>query len=337
MASTTHSITPSLVDDPRHNLEKWTESVETIARSMCAMHDVTGALTLVMSDVKWTSMPVNLTNPIHVAAGQPAVYRNRPAYAMPADHAGNATAAVVNTHRMATTRHNDFSFSSSYLTTVLLTSLGEANEDTLRTTFPALAPYMLDPRQIVDTMLAKHGVATGDVVSKLLTPLSQPLTSLSDLTKHMSTFLLASQRLTRSGQGETAYNYFKLCLETVSSFPSIGMCLTTYYSAYPAIINQSLATLFPHLENMKDYLLKSDPGTHFSGSAQHGGTRSQRRNRNKGNTKGSKQTAQVNPRTQARTPRWSPHGPILLAATPHPPPPRTMHHTSWKSSAYRLC
>jgi hypothetical protein len=127
MASTTQNITPSLVDDPHHNLEKWTESVETIARSMCAMHDVTGALTLVISDV---------------------------------DHAGNATAAAVNIHRMAATRHNNFSFASSSLTTILLASLGEAYEDTLRTTFPDLAPYMLDPRQIVDTMLAKHGVAT---------------------------------------------------------------------------------------------------------------------------------------------------------------------------------
>jgi hypothetical protein len=217
---------------------------------------------------------------------------------------------------MAATRHNDFSFASSSLTTVLLASLGEANKDRLRTTFQALAPYMLDSCQIVDTMLAKHGVATGNEVSK---PLSQPLTSLSDLTKHMSTLLLVSQRLTRSGQGETAYNYFKLFLETVSSFYSIGVCLTTYYSAYPAIINQSLATLFPHLENMKDYLLKSDPGTPFSGSGQHRGTRSQRRNnRKKDSTTGSKQTAQANPRTQARTPRWSPHGLTLLAATPAP-------------------
>jgi hypothetical protein len=96
---------------------------------------------------------------------------------------------------------------------------------------------MLTPRQIVDTMLARHGVATGDDVSKLLLPLSQQLTSLSDLTKHMSTFLLASQRLTRSGHGETPYNYFKLFLEKVSGFPSIGMCLTTYYSAHPAIID----------------------------------------------------------------------------------------------------
>ncbi len=44
------------------------------------MHDVTGALTLVMSDAKWDLMPINLTNPVDVAAGQPPVYRNRPAY-----------------------------------------------------------------------------------------------------------------------------------------------------------------------------------------------------------------------------------------------------------------
>jgi hypothetical protein len=152
-------------------------------------------------------------------------------------------------------------------------------EESLRTTFPDLALYMLTPRQIVDTMLAKHGVATGDDVNKLLTPLSKPLMLLSDLTKHTFTFLLVSQRPTRSGQGETAYNYFKLFLESVSGFPSIGICLTTYYSAYPAIANQSLTTLFPHLENMKDYLLESDPGNPFSGSTQNSSTKQQKQRR----------------------------------------------------------
>ena len=147
MSSTTYNITPSLVDDPRHNLERWTENVETHARSMCAMHDVTGALTLVMTDAKWESIPANLTNPIDVAAGQPAVYRARPVFDMPQAHANNAASAVVNIHRMAVTRHNDYSFASSTLTTALLASIGEANEDTLRTTFPDLAPYMLTPRQ----------------------------------------------------------------------------------------------------------------------------------------------------------------------------------------------
>ena len=339
MSAQTYNITPSLVDDSRHNLEKWTECAETVARGMCAMHDATGALTHVMTDEKWQRMPVNLTNPVDVAAGQPAVYRARPVFDMPQAHANNATSAVVNIHRMAVTRHNDYSFASSALTTALLASIGEANEDTLRTTFPNLAPYMLTPRQIVDTMWDKHGVATGDDVSKLLIPLSQQLTSLSDLTKHMSTFLLASQRLTRSGQGETPYNYFKLFLESVSGFPSIGMCLTTYYSAHPAIINQSLATLFPHLENMKDYLLKSDPGTPFSGSAQHGGlTRKQRRDRaNQPKNKGNQlKTNPANPRTQARTPRWSPHGPTLLAATTAPTPAPTSDYAPYVAEIQRL-
>ena len=145
--------------------------------------------------------------------------------------------------------------------------------------------------------------------------------------------------MTRSGQGETPYNYFKLFLETVSGFPSIGMCLTTYYSAHPAIINQSLATLFPHLENMKDYLLKSDPGTPFSGSAQHGGlTRKQRRDRaNQPKTKGNQlKTNPANPRTQARTPRWSPHGPTLLAATTAPTPAPTSDYAPYVAEIQRL-
>ena len=90
MSSATYNIFPSLVDAPRHNLERWIENVETHARSMCAMHDVTGALTLVMTDVKWERIPANLTNPIDVAAGQPAVYRARPTFDMPQAHANNA-------------------------------------------------------------------------------------------------------------------------------------------------------------------------------------------------------------------------------------------------------
>jgi hypothetical protein len=85
----------SLVDDPRHNLEAWSENVETHARNMCSAHDIMSARTLVLSDDTWESVPANLTNPIDVAAGQPAVYRNRPDYDMPADHAANVASGVV--------------------------------------------------------------------------------------------------------------------------------------------------------------------------------------------------------------------------------------------------
>jgi hypothetical protein len=107
---------------------------------------------------------------------------------------------------------------SSILNTALLASIGEQNRNHLKTTFQALKLYMLSPREIVDTMRAEHGVATSDDVSKIRDPLSRALTSLSDLTGHMDSFLLASQRLTRSGQGETDYSYFELFLETVSGF-----------------------------------------------------------------------------------------------------------------------
>jgi hypothetical protein len=143
--SSSATITPSLVDNTRQNLEGWTESYETYARSMCAMHDVTGALTVVLPDPKWNLMPVNLTNPVDFAAGQPPVYRQRPDYAAPAAHANNATAAVVSIHRLATTRHTDFTFASSNFTTALLVSIDATNTDILRTTFPDLAPYMLTP------------------------------------------------------------------------------------------------------------------------------------------------------------------------------------------------
>jgi hypothetical protein len=104
-------------------------------------------------------------------------------------------------------------------------------------TFPDLKLYMLS----VDTMRAKHCVATSDDVSKLRDHLSQALTSLSDLTGHMDSFLSASQRLTRSSQGETDYKYFELFLETVSDFPSVPASMTGHYTQYPAILQQSLA------------------------------------------------------------------------------------------------
>jgi hypothetical protein len=95
---------------------------------------------------------------------------------------------------MLMSKYNDFSLASSTTNTALLTRIGDVNQNILRTTIPALKPYMLTP---ID-------------VSKLQSPLSQAMTSLSDLTKHMANFLLASQRLTQSGQGETPYRYFKL-------------------------------------------------------------------------------------------------------------------------------
>jgi hypothetical protein len=141
---------------------------------------------------------------------------------MPAQHANNATAAVVSIYREESTKFRNYSQVRSALTTALLASMGEANRSHLRTAFPALKSNMLIPRQVVGTMCLKHSVASSDVVTTLKEPLTRALTSLSNLTSHMNFFLLASQRLTRSGQGETDFSYFKSFLETVSDGLPLG-------------------------------------------------------------------------------------------------------------------
>ena len=200
MSAPTQTFNPTrtLANNSRAQLEPWLEEFETHARNLCAQHDVTGALTLVASDLVWESIPANQTSAVRIAAGDPP-FRDRPTWDQPAPHANNAAAAVVSLFKMETQRYADYSMASSILNTALLASVGEKNQNHLRTIFPAMKLYMLSPREIVDTMRDKHGVATSDDVGKLRDPLSRALTSLSDLTDHMDSFLLASQRLTRSG------------------------------------------------------------------------------------------------------------------------------------------
>jgi hypothetical protein len=174
--SETHStitLSHSLANDPRTHLEAWLEDVETQARHQYPQHDITGALSLVVPDFVWNMVPGNITNVAAVSQGDPSQYRGD----MPAQHANNAAAAVVSIYREEAVRHRDFSKASSALTTALLDSVGETNRTYLRTTFPTLKSYMLTPRQVVDTMCLKHGVASSDDVSALKQPLSRALTS----------------------------------------------------------------------------------------------------------------------------------------------------------------
>ena len=323
-APQTFNPTQTLANDSRAQLEPWLEEFETYARNLCAQHDATGALTLVASDLVWQSIPANQTSAVRIAAGDHP-FRDRPTWNQPAAHANNAAAAVLSVFKMETQRYADFSLASSTLNTALLASIGEKNRNHLKTTFPALKLYMLSPRDIVDTMRAKHGVATSDDVSKLRDPLSRALTSLSDLTDHMDSFLLASQRLTRSGQGETDYRYFELFLESVSGFPSVPASMAGYYTQYPAILRQSLATLFPYLENLKDHLTRGDPSSPFSGAAKALKTPRNRQPRSRPNKTNKQQQQPANapapyrpsmPNTSTtHRHRWGPQGQIALQAS----------------------
>ena len=67
------------------------------------MH-VTGALTLVASDLVWQSIPSNQTSATRIAARDPP-FRARPTWDQPAPHANIAAAAVVSLHKMEATRY----------------------------------------------------------------------------------------------------------------------------------------------------------------------------------------------------------------------------------------
>ena len=309
--SSTITLSHSLATDPRTHLEAWLEDVETQARHLCPQWDITGALTLVVPDNVWEFNPCNI---VPGRAGAAPTVRPRPTWDMPAQHANNAAAAVVSIYREEATKHRDFSKASSALTTALLESVGEANRTLLRTAFPTLKPYMLTPRQVVDTMCLKHGVASSDDVSALKEPLSRALTSLSNLTSHMDSFLLASQRLTRSGQGETDFSYFKAFLETVSGFPSIALAMPGYYLLYPAILQQSIANLFPYLEKLRDHLVRSDTASPFSGAATQRNRRPKKGKQQQQQPQQQQRQQQPQQQHQHRYPKWSPTGPVAFTA-----------------------
>jgi hypothetical protein len=71
------TLTHSLANDSRAQLESWLEDVETHARNQCPQHDITGALSLVVPDNVWQLVPGNITNLGRVAAGSPPAYRTR--------------------------------------------------------------------------------------------------------------------------------------------------------------------------------------------------------------------------------------------------------------------
>jgi hypothetical protein len=131
----------------------------------------------------------------------------------------------------------------------------------------------------------------------------------------ITTLLLASQRLTRSGQGETDFNYFKLFLETVLGFPSVVLSMPGYYVQFPAtsIRQQSLATLFPYLE--KCGITWSGPTPKVNQVRAPKAKKAQRPPRT--HAKRDKPPQHPNP---APSPRWGPNGPVTHAAVFAPPP-----------------
>jgi hypothetical protein len=90
----------------------------------------------------------------------------------------------------------------------------------------------------------------------------------------MDAFLLATQRLNRSGQGqgETGYKYFKMFLVTLGGFPAVVASLVPYYAKpiprrNAVEYDARITTIFAILDKIREYLVRAHPASPFSGAA----------------------------------------------------------------------
>jgi hypothetical protein len=186
----TLTFTNILADNARQYLEPWLENAATLARTLCAEHDFSGVLTLVATDTVWAQHPGNVTNKADAMANGDATNicaRITWSYPGPMNNASQVMLC-----KQATDRHMAYSVTATRLSTVLVDSVGDSNKTYLKTVFAGIALYALLPRQVIDAMTTKHGVLTGDDISKLRASLSNPLLSLSGLVSHQEKYLLAS-------------------------------------------------------------------------------------------------------------------------------------------------
>jgi hypothetical protein len=105
-------------------------------------------------------------------------------------------------------------------------------------------------------MFKNHASLTGPDLKKLSAPLFEPLQAVAELEAHMSKFVLASLKLMATGHGEDSYRYFELFLEAIKGFLLISTTLDGFYQRYPTVPQQTITTLFGHLEPMISHLIE---------------------------------------------------------------------------------
>jgi hypothetical protein len=259
----------SLSNTPRNKLLEWYEDVCAQARGLCAAFDIAGALSLVAYPSEWNAYPGNVTNAADVLAnGDPLDFRARPTFAQPADHPDDddAAAGILSVHKRAMDKHHAYTMASSTLNVALLASIGLDNRVLLQAVYNPIPLYALTPLQIVEAMFAEHGVLAGTDLSRLRAPLQEPLSAVADLERHMNKFMLAAKKLTVSGQGKTAYEYFEAFLETVQGFPVVPQNMSTYYAIHPTVQQQTIDTLFPYLKSQHPHMLRTSGASPFFGA-----------------------------------------------------------------------
>ncbi len=142
MSSSNSNPTPlvllfSLADNACTKLPDWYGDGRSQARNLCAQHERTGALTLVLvaRTNTWNSYPTHVTNAAQVAAGtHPATYEARPTWDLPNALAATASNGAFSLYRDALARNHAYAAATSTLAQALLASIGPDNKVSLEVT-----------------------------------------------------------------------------------------------------------------------------------------------------------------------------------------------------------
>ena len=147
----------------------------------------------------------------------------------------------------------------------------------------------------------------------------------------MGKYLLASQKLTRAGQGLTDYAYFQAFLLTVQDFPAMTQSMSLYYAQYPTVSQKSLATLFPFLTEQKEFILQQSASSLFSGAATPppGPAKTAHNPKNKGKNKG---RGKGKKQYQQGRVQWGPKGPMAFSTVPAVGPLAARLPRNWKTA-----
>jgi hypothetical protein len=195
---TSVSLRFSLADNSRTQIHDWFEDLSAKARGLCTQWDSTGAgaITFIATDPVWRAIPGHTTGP-----ATQLVYRARPDYSAPAALDLQATAVDLANWRLELQMHFAYTTAQLVLATAILDSIGLANQAALKVAHHPTPLHFLSPLQMVEEMFQKHAALTGPDLQKLRTPLLEPLLAIADLETHMTSFMLASMKLSATGHG----------------------------------------------------------------------------------------------------------------------------------------
>ncbi len=83
----------------------------------------------------------------------------------------------------------------------------------------------------------------------------------------MNHFMPATIKLSATGHGDDTYRSFEQFLENIAGFLLIKATLTGYYTLYPTVDRQTIATWFAYLKPMVTHLVNQTGSAPFSGGA----------------------------------------------------------------------